>query len=221
MNANDAQEEAVQIDGAVAIELGTDWHGWNAAMWLGLPEAPSVQLRGLIGEDEGGRDAGVWIASPQGKGNAARSTRVRAAREGWHRALATPSRHPGNATVVITWEGEELKCPAHNARGEAWRWIEESPRGERARNLAGARELARYFILDWKSECNLGRALDERRRTDDPYPECSRLALDNEWLLAELAHRPWEIDAEDEERCIDIAEQLRAIMGWEAPHEAG
>lgn len=76
--------------------------------------------------------------------------------------------------------------------------------------------MARYFILGWtkREDTDIGRHLHEERT--DPYPELSRLALDNEWLLGRLAHEPEQMDEEDDwVRVREIGTETLRLMGEE------
>ncbi|MCY4636655.1 MAG: hypothetical protein OXG04_19510 [Acidobacteria bacterium] len=79
-----------------------------------------------------------------------------------------------------------------------------------------ARDLSRYFILGWTEEGTLARELEERRGTDDPYPELSRAALYKEELLVKLADRPEELSEEEWDAIHEVGEQTIRTLRTDA-----
>ena len=120
----------------------------------------------------------------------------------------------GTAAVVIAWRSDALGRPAVR-EGVRLAWLEAGPAGPGQRRIHAARELARYFILGWtkREDTDIGAHLHEER--SDPYPELSRLALDNEWLLGRLANEPEELDEDDWVRVGETGAEALRLMGDE------
>lgn len=67
--------------------------------------------------------------------------------------------------------------------------------------------------LGWtkREETDIGRHLHEERT--DPYPELSRLALDNEWLLGRLGNEPERLNEYDWELIGETGAEALRLMG--------
>ena len=162
----------------------------------------------------GERGITAWVRTDAESGERTEAN-FEATRTGWHEAWAVRGSECETATVVIAWRSDALGRPAVR-EGVRLAWLEAGPAGPGQRQTHAARELARYFILGWtkREDTDIGRHLHEERT--DPYPELSRLALDNEWLLGRLAHEPEQLDEEDDwVRVREIGTETLRLMGEE------
>ena len=135
-----------------------------------------------------------------------------ATRTGWHEAWAVRGPEHGTTCVVVAWRSDALARPTVR-KGVRLKWLEPGPEGPRKERIHAARELARYFILGWtkREDTDIGRHLHEER--SDPYPELSRLALDNEWLLGRLADEPEKLDEDEWEVVGETGAEALRLMG--------
>lgn len=78
-----------------------------------------------------------------------------------------------------------------------------------------ARDLARYFILDWDEGTPIGWELHERR--DDPYPELSLLALENEDLLCCLTAEPETLNLDELDELASIGRDVAKLLRTDGP----
>ncbi len=162
------QVATANIDGAAAVRLaGTD-SGWATTTVLKNGDTVTVLTYPAADDGDG------CIAAPPSIDARADEARLKATSPGWHR-IRTQAAPGGGILVTATYEGARLRPPAA-VPGETntWRfWLD--PENEPETTVA-ARDLSRYFILGWTEEGTLARELEERRGTDDPYPELSRAA---------------------------------------------
>ena len=215
MTTNEDGAKPITVEGATRIELSADNAGWHAVCPLNADgDRVEIGLRVLTCNES--EDGAVWLNEPP-KNSTTRWCKAQASRAGWHRLRATQGRDATHADVVITWESARLAKPpqAQGGHHERFVWLSGDPDNDAERNLETARELARYFILDLKEQCELGRELDNRRFVDDPYPEVNALALEHEFWLYELTWRPWKVDEEGTDQVIEAGRRARELLDQE------
>ena len=144
---------------------------------------------------------------------------MRATRTGWHELQAVRGTEPEVTMIVATWVCDTLTRPQSRGEGAGTgrsrtklRWLVRHGASEDEMLVEDARELARYFILGLSSAGGtaVGRLLEERRA--DPYPDLSRLAIENERLLQQLSETPEELSADHTDEIKEIGRQVRKLL---------
>ena len=202
----------VIIDPTAAFRLGSDHEGFHCPLRTSRSDI-EVSLRTLgVGDLT---DPGVHWLEPDKTRSVPRHQRILAARTGWHTIRATRAIQPDALIVIASWLSEELDSPCNQQLCTHWDnpvWIVAHDADPAERNLEGARELARYFMLSW-TEGPISWALKERK--NDPYPELSSMALDEEVLLHRLTTEPWDLTPDDRDQMSDLGRRVGLLLNWD------